>query len=344
MKKLLLFLISLFAIAACEKIDGNLADLSNQKDEQITNYDVSMNEAMLFAKSLVHENETSQPIKDIEVIAYKGDTLPYLVNFPVKGWAVISGDKRTEPLLAFNELSVEELSLESIHNGIFTWLDEKAGLIYGLKSTVHNDTTLKMDAHWAAKKSTMIIPPDEDGYWRRVLINTSTVTLPSYLVGPLMNTKWGQGEPWNTCVPFGELHDGVYPRCMTGCVAVATAQIMYYGHYKSNKPSWMYENGSCTGYSWDGYKNYSFNFSNGSASAWDDMILTRKWYGYPGAHEVAILMGYVGNKLDMDYGRTESGASSSDVPGVLNDFGITSNYQGYNYDKVISNLNSSKPV
>lgn len=178
----------------------------------------------------------------------------------------------------------------------------------------------------------------------RVLINVTSQILPSYQVGPLIQTKWGQGEPFNTCVPFGELYNGVYSRCVTGCVAVATAQLMYYGHYKSNKPSWMYSQGSCVGYSWDGYKNYLFSFSESSTTVWNVMRPNFGFYGATGAQEVAILMGYVGFKTGMEYGRTASSASSDNVPGVLSIFGITCNQQDFNLSKVISNLNINKPV
>ena len=348
MKKLLVITFAFFAIVACEKVDENLIDSAQQDRIYDYDYKVTESEAVSYASSLSSDNSKILSIKSIEPIIYANDTLLYIINFKDKGWAVISGDKRTEPLLAFDELSNDELHKENLHDGLFAWLDEKAGLIYELKQTKPDNSAIERVNYWSSNEISKIMPPDGgNGYYRRVLVNTSTVTLPSYQVGPLLETKWGQGKPWNSCVPFGDAVNGLNPRCKTGCVAVATAQIMYFGHNKSNKPSWMYSEGSCYGYSWDGYKSYSFNFSSGSSSVWDEMRLTRGYNGYygsSGSHEVAILMGYVGNKLSMDYGIISSSASSEDVPGVLNYFGITSNYRGYNYDKVISNLNNGNPV
>ena len=45
-------------------------------------------------------------------------------------------------------------------------------------------------------------------------------------VAPLIKTRWDQGTPYNNDLPF---YDG--RRCITGCVATALAQVMYYYQY-----------------------------------------------------------------------------------------------------------------
>ena len=47
---------------------------------------------------------------------------------------------------------------------------------------------------------------------------------PSGIVSPLLMTKWGQGDPFNTYVPTG---------CPTGCVPTAIAQIMAFEEFSS---------------------------------------------------------------------------------------------------------------
>ena len=44
-------------------------------------------------------------------------------------------------------------------------------------------------------------------------------------IGPLMQTTWGQGSPYNSFTPSNT---------PTGCVAVATAQIMRYHEWPNN--------------------------------------------------------------------------------------------------------------
>lgn len=270
----------------------------------------------------------------------------YIINLENDSWIIISGDKRVEPILAVDESGKEELHLKTMNNGVFTWLDDMAGSIYDLKQNRSSSMTEEYHEFWFAIQPQKILPPDglpsDGGYFSKVLINVETQNLPSHQVGPLIQTKWGQRDPFNTCVPFGELYQGVYTRCPTGCVAVATAQLMYYGHFKSNNPSWMYSQGSCAGYSWDGYKNYAFSFSEPSSTVWN--VMRKNGYGTSGANEVAILMGYVGFKAEMEYARNGSGASSDKVPGVFSDFGITCNKQDFNLSKTLSNLNNNKPV
>jgi hypothetical protein len=341
-------IVSLFS--SCERLDMDeslLEAATGSSTDSTFNFNVSLAEAKQFA-TIVHsstqKSTSADSIASMEPVVYADDTVMYLVNYYQAGWVIISGDKRTEPILSYSD-STETISLSSANDGVLTWMDEMADAIYQLKQVNPIDTACTGYKLWAAlnprdtifdngsRKST------SSGYWVKQLINGSTTTY-SVQVGPLLTTKWGQSTPWNQCVPYGDVAGTT--RCVTGCVAVATAQLMYWGHYHGGKPSWMFSTGSCNGYSLDEDNcNYSFSFSNPSTTVWDNMA---KYYYNSGTYYVAELMGYVGMRLGMDYTKDASGASTDDVPGVFSTFGVTCNHRGYDYTKVCSNISNNVPV
>ena len=121
------------------------------------------------------------------------------------------------------------------------------------------------------------------------------------IVAPLLgNTAWDQGWPYNTMCPT---IDG--QNCLTGCVATAMAQAMYYYKWpQKGKGSISYElNGQIlsTDFSKSTYRwnlmtpTYSGNSSQGSIDA------------------VALLMKDAGYACKMEYGLYSSGASGHGV-------------------------------
>ena len=47
-------------------------------------------------------------------------------------------------------------------------------------------------------------------------------------VAPMVTARWGQSYPYNTLCPLDSNWIYPYPQCVTGCVATAMAQVMYY--------------------------------------------------------------------------------------------------------------------
>ncbi len=122
-------------------------------------------------------------------------------------------------------------------------------------------------------------------------------------VGPLLNTRWDQGVPFNDSCPMG---DG--GRCLVGCVATAACQIMRYWRHPS------YGVGSKS-YFWDGDQSCGGDVGGGTLSAgfnhpydWWHM---KKWYityDSTQAAAVAQLCKDVGHAWQMDYGVCGSSA------------------------------------
>lgn len=127
-----------------------------------------------------------------------------------------------------------------------------------------------------------------------------TAPLFSEPVGPLLQTQWGQDDPYNMLCPIykGE-------RAPTGCVATAVSQIMKYFEYPAQgKGNGYYQLGGTAG-------RVPENIS--SVYEWDKMIDRYKGAKHVTEEQrlaVATLMKEVGLASHMDYNETGSAAYS----------------------------------
>ncbi len=147
---------------------------------------------------------------------------------------------------------------------------------------------------------------------------------PSYpAVEAMLTTKWGQGAPYNDNCPIDESSG---KRCVTGCVATAMAQLMYYhrNHHSTSEivndiPSYINnENGMRV----DG-------IPKGSPIDWDNMLDTYNSNATDVQRQaVANLMLYCGVSVEMEYGPSSSGAYDSRVRNAL--------IRYFDYDEYIS--------
>ena len=124
-------------------------------------------------------------------------------------------------------------------------------------------------------------------------------------VAPLLGeTAWYQSWPYNNMCPT---IDGQH--CVTGCVATATAQVMYYH-------KWPERGTGSNSYEWNGH-TLSADFSQ-SVYRWDLMTPTYDSNSNKESCDaVALLMHDVGYACWMDYGLGGSSAGSSAGAGAL---------------------------
>lgn len=140
-----------------------------------------------------------------------------------------------------------------------------------------------------------------------------------YSEGGTCPVQWNQGTPYNYFCP--KIDDRNAP---TGCVATAVAQLMARYQYPES------------------YEGYEFN--------WEDMTANKHYYiiNTPGAVDVAHLMAALGEKknLNMDYGKSESGAPSVNILRTLYNFNYSScgQYKPYNQSDVLNDLKYGYPV
>ena len=138
------------------------------------------------------------------------ETLFYLINFnDNQGFGIVSGDKRTTPVLAI--------------------IDE-GGLSLDTLSRVDNPGFLMFLDQVVVMQLNEIAEYDSQTGARPLPVSPETRATPGD-VSPRLQTKWSQGAPYNKFAPNG----------VTGCVITAAAQALSYfqtiGHVQ-----WQYQN------------------------------------------------------------------------------------------------------
>lgn len=138
----------------------------------------------------------------------------------------------------------------------------------------------------------------------------------SVVVSPLVSCNWNQRSPfYNQCPTSGTQH------CLTGCVATAMAQVMYYWKFPAFAPAM------------DGYTSSVNGMTVGSLPGgtfdWDNMLDVYSTNATTQQKDaVAMLMRYCGQASHMGYGPNGSGAYSQDELEGMKTF-------GYNADAVL---------
>lgn len=374
MKQFYLVCSMLLALASCTSQDDALHPnldftRSTKTEEEVSRYQVSLRSATYFANKLQLEDGATRQIRRIDPVTKDADTLLYFVNFDAgKGWVVLSGDKRTEPILA--SATTGDIDLKSM-GASAVWFNDLADRIYALKHSGRIDTlstnytmwskidtlTLGLRAKGAnpqlkGKSQARILDKDdypgeegpEDTDYIDVLVDSKVEVLLNGAVGPLTKTEWGQSAPWNQYTPFWK---NTLNHCPTGCVAVAGAQLLYYFHSLKNKPQASYTkiDGGGRVYSKNN-RSISYAFGGASEDAWSRMAQRDAFDGErtEGTDLVSILMVHVGMCVDMDYGERASGAYDTALLQAYKWYGVSSEYANYDPNLIRASLDKSLPV
>lgn len=234
----------------------------------------------------------SQPVKMAMPIQLEG---LYLVNMDDNnGFVIVSNDDRTDAILGYSDSG--SLDPDNMPDNMRAWLQGYADQIKWINE---HGITAKA-SHRAAKTP----------------------------IAPLVQTHWNQGAPYNNKVSTIEYYTST--GAVTGCVATAMAQVMY---YTANKA------GLSTSYTLDATESYT---SNGKSIPvvpaytelnWDQMR-TEYTYSYNSetnrydipdftsdeANAVATLMQACGAAVKMNYADRYNGGSSANsrkVPDAL---------------------------
>lgn len=257
----------------------------------------------------------------------------YVFNVSSGGFVIVSNDDQTVPILGFGESG--SIDTDSLPDNMRAWLQGYAEQIAWLQSNGSSSNSKSR----APRRAGMTA------------------------IEPLVKTNWNQGTPYNNLCPR---IDGT--KTVTGCVATAVAQLMYYHKWPQT---------ACAAI--DGYEtttldknkaDYELTVSGLEATtfAWSDMIANytpvsaETGKRYPtGTDEqkeaVATLMLYCGTALQMSYGLSANGGSaaySEAIPYALKscfgyDGGVRHCYRkNYSYsawvDLIYSELEADRPV
>ena len=198
----------------------------------------------------------------------------YLFNIAGdNGYVIAAGDDCVPPVLGYSEKGTVDVN--NMPDNMKAWIEGYAEQIRFLRSQ------------------------------GRHAFNSSTLTVPNHpTITPMLTCYWGQGEPYNDLCPV----DAAGNRCVTGCVATAMAQVMYYYRDRSVNQ---------TTHEIPAYTTMLGNIQvegvpAGSVIDWNNM--KDRYVGTETAAQklaVANLMKYCGAALNMIYGSGESSSNLS---------------------------------
>ncbi len=236
----------------------------------------------------------------------------YAFNIGEKGgFVVVSSDDRTPAILGYTEEG--EFNAETIPSNMKAWLEG------------YNEQLAYLKQH-----------PD-------AITNRVSFLDEHESIRPLLSSNWNQDAPYNNLCP----KDGTEPS-VTGCVATAMAQVMYYHQYPAK-----------TTVTIPAYTTYTKNIKVSSIG-----VTTINWANMLDRYNnsettvqknaVATLMKLCGASIEMDYTSKASGAASYLVPIALKKYFdydkattlvIRDDYRARDWDKLIYNeLSRKRPV
>lgn len=339
MKHIFPFILLLFLLSTVPSCNSSLITMEEKPDSSITltdDFRVTLDMARSFAASIKERG----PIESEECFSFRGDTLLYLFNYK-DGWIVVSSDSRTDPIMAFNENG--HLTFDQISSSIAgIWYEYMARDLLALRKSDIPATRSSDDNPWDGFKHLPMRDSLPDyPYWIR---QSSSAVSTSYLenYGPLTQTKWGQGYPWNSEMFYGYDSNGNIQQCILGCTSVAVSQLLYYTHYFLGKPTGLYHDVSVSGFKYDldtGPQDISHENYTSNSSRWDDMAT--HWYDYHTDYVGDFIMD-VGFRLNTKYWVEKSHASLS--TSSFNYYAITCDKISYNADTVRYYLSQGNPI
>lgn len=209
-----------------------------------------------------------------------------------KGFVIVSGDDRTAPILGYSFSG--SVSEEDMPDNMRSFLRSYAEQIEYIQK---NNITLS----------------DNSGADREH-------------IDPMLTTQWDQTSPYNLkCPMFGSGYNA--ERCVTGCVATAMAQVLYYNYYKHPDKMVKVTQSTIDGYNCE--RNWSrtgqisvSTVPSGSKLDWANML--PKYSGVSTTADqrnaVANLMFYCGASVSMDYVPERYGGSLADNAGAVDAF------------------------
>ncbi len=246
---------------------------------------VTEQQALTIARQFMQGKSFQQ--KQVRRAAAVGDNQFYVFNAEGQnGFVIVSADDRTTPVLGYADKG--SLEMNKLPVNARRWLEGYAEEIKALGEDVQANT-----------------------HPRRVI---------GAPVAPLLTCHWDQGAPYNLQCPI----DGEY-NSVTGCVATAMAQVMYYHKWPQSATTAIPAYTTST-------KKLNLSELPATTFKWN---LMKDDYSYDetgaAADAVAELMRYCGQAVRMDYTSNESGANVG-AAHLINYFG---------YSKTAQNMNRS---
>lgn len=247
-----------------------------------------------------------------------------------KGYVIVSGDDSTTPILGYTEEG--DFIWDQLPEPLQDMLDSWAERIKKVQAVPQRHQLKRSigDRLKAARQGV-------EGFkakWEDV---------------PYMcQTQWSQGSPYNNLCPVNPDNG---QRAVTGCVATAAAQIIYYFH-KDNPDSLLYDTPTYTLDWGSDYGNYPVTESlpKGTPIEYDQMKLSGGGTSRQNK-AVATLMFAIGASSRLNYGPSTAGQPDEAGKAMANQFMLDNTYVGkWNYSQqgwetlIYKSLKSGSPM
>jgi hypothetical protein len=237
---------------------------------------VSMSEAIIVAENFLGKNQKSA-MYCAKVAQMGNDTLLYVFNTD-KAFVVVSASEKTIPILAYSKEGV--FDEQEVIPPVAMWLNHYQRQIA------------------AAKNNGTAAAPHAAKAWKQLLEGGRSHKSNGEEIEPFLRSRWGQAKAYNYYCPK-DAAAAANGRCVTGCVATAMAQLLYYFRFpQSGAGSYSYQH--------DKYGTLSANFA---AAKYDYAAMCDLPANPPVVPNAAIglLMYHCGVAVDMVYGPDGSG-------------------------------------
>ena len=230
---------------------------------------VTEQQALLKARAFMKDKAFS-PANKARSIKGKAQGIPYrqFYIFNVEddgGFVIVSGDERAKEILAYSDSG--HLNYGELPDNLKGWLD------------FYEEAIKAIPARTTASRAVSRAPKAE--------------------VKPLMTFAWNQYDPYNKYCPASP--EDPTQTSVTGCVATAMAQMMYYHKWPNTLPaldSYVY------------YNKYSVPALDSKPMDWNNN------------DDLYWLSRYCGQSVNMAYGKNGSSAHETMIPSVMvNKFG-----------------------
>lgn len=277
---------------------------------------VSKDQAISMAKIVMAERAAEVDCNQATAVpvTYEGVTAYYVVNFAKGGWAIISADDLSKPLIGYSPTGAYQFDNQSEN--------QKGMMEVYSQQVVRNSKLKELTRHeeWESPSR----------------VTRSDVTRASDKVSPLIKVTWNQSGSYKKYCPQDSKGQAV-----VGCVAVGMAQAMSVAQYPARP------NGSHS-YNSENYGSIFIDYDKEPDYNWT-AILT----GANGKDDVARFLYHCGVAVNMEYGVDGSGTQTSYIPGALKrNFGYPqcvtyytrSNYSGDWKDLILTELKEGRAV
>lgn len=244
-----------------------------------------------------------------------------------EGFVIVSGDDRTPAVLGYSDKG--SFDMDRLPSNVAAWLEGYADQIRYLRKKASAEPTAPVSVRSDAPLMKMTRAP-----W-------AVKKEPRPAISPMITSKWDQFSPFNDLCP---VVDGQH--CVTGCIATALAQIMYYHKWPQAATT------EIPGYTVKG-KSVSYPGLPATTFNWAAMT-DNPASGTPAGDAVAVLMQYCSYGCKADFGIDNTSIYNNEPENALKNYfhygaGVKyverQTYSNENWENLIyTELEAKRPV